>query len=258
MKKLSVENILESLKAVKDPDLNKDIVSLNFVKNIDIKGNNLVFDIELTTPACPVKEDLKAAALSIIKNNFVVENITINMTSNVATRLIVNKNPILSKVKNTIAIASGKGGVGKSTVAVNLAVALAQIGAKVGLVDCDIYGPSIPMMFNINERPKLENQKLIPLEKYNVKIMSIGFLVDPMQAVVWSIGFSSNKSSFSAFKNSTSSVTFPFLTFRYGVSINPKLFTFACIDDNCKTCRHHLNPPYIQLQANYMDVLSHT
>jgi ATP-binding protein involved in chromosome partitioning len=186
MKPLAAENVLEALRVVRDPDLHKDIVALNFVKEIKIDGNNLSFSIELTTPSCPVRDELKAEAEKAIRS--VISNVgkvEIAMTSNVTSRQSPQKSPLLTGVKNTIAVASGKGGVGKSTVAVNLAVALARDGARVGLIDCDVYGPSIPLMFNINEKPKLHNQKLQPLEKYGVKVMSIGFLVDPMQAVIW-------------------------------------------------------------------------
>ncbi|MEW5799006.1 MAG: iron-sulfur cluster carrier protein ApbC [Bacteroidota bacterium] len=186
MASLTIENILNALRAVKDPDLHRDIVTLNFVKDVVIKGSDVSFTIELTTPACPVKDDMKAQAEQIIRSNFPdVKNVTVMMTASVTQRSSVQQAPILKGVKNTIAVASGKGGVGKSTVAVNLAVALAREGAKVGLIDCDIYGPSIPLMFNINEKPMMHNQKLVPLEKYGVKVMSIGFLIDSTQAVIW-------------------------------------------------------------------------
>jgi ATP-binding protein involved in chromosome partitioning len=183
---LTQENILQALKVVQDPDLHRDIVTLNFVKNLKIKGNDVSFALELTTPACPVRDQFKVdcerAIRSVVGN---VGKIEIQMTSNVATHENQQKELILPGVKNTIAVASGKGGVGKSTVAVNLAVSLAMDGASVGLVDADVYGPSIPLMFGTNERPKVSENKLIPLERYGVKIMSIGFLVDPMQAVIW-------------------------------------------------------------------------
>ena len=186
MAQLTEKNILESLKQVKDPDLHRNIVELGFVKNLVITGNNIKFDLELTTPACPVRDqfivDCEKAIRAAVEQ---VGKIDINMTSNVQRNTHVQKDQILSGVKNTIAVASGKGGVGKSTVAVNLAVALAMDGAKVGLVDADIYGPSIPLMFGIHERPKVSDNKLQPLVKYDVKIMSIGFLVDPMEAVIW-------------------------------------------------------------------------
>jgi ATP-binding protein involved in chromosome partitioning len=186
MASLTTENILNALRAVKDPDLHKDIVTLNFVKDVKINGNEVAFMIELTTPACPVKDDMKAQAEQIIRANFPdAKNVNVTMTASVTQRSSTQQAPILKEVKNTIAVASGKGGVGKSTVAVNLAVALAREGAKVGLIDCDIYGPSIPMMFNINEKPMMHNQKLLPLEKYGVKVMSIGFLIDSTQAVIW-------------------------------------------------------------------------
>ncbi|HTR81184.1 MAG TPA: iron-sulfur cluster carrier protein ApbC [Bacteroidota bacterium] len=186
MKELTPENVLDALRSVHDPDLHKDIVALNFVKEVKIDGKDLRFTIELTTPSCPARDELKAESEKAIRSAIPgTGKIEISMTSNVTSRQAVQPSPLLTGVKNTIAVASGKGGVGKSTVAVNLAVALAQDGASVGLIDCDVYGPSIPLMFNIHEKPKLHNQKLQPLEKYGVKIMSIGFLVDPMQAVIW-------------------------------------------------------------------------
>jgi ATP-binding protein involved in chromosome partitioning len=186
MQKLTEENILQSLQLVKDPDLHRDIVTLGFVKNLRITGNDIKFDLQLTTPSCPVRDQFGVDCERAIRSNVEsVGKIDITMTSSVVAHVNTQKESILPGVKNTIAVASGKGGVGKSTVAVNLAVALALDGAKVGLVDADIYGPSIPLMFGINERPKVLNNKLIPLEKYGVKVMSIGFLVDPMQAVIW-------------------------------------------------------------------------
>jgi ATP-binding protein involved in chromosome partitioning len=183
---LNEENILQALKAVQDPDLHRDIVTLNFVKNLKISGNNVSFTLELTTPACPVRDKFKADSEHAIRSAITgVGKVEVQMTASVATHTNQQKDLILPGVRNTIAVASGKGGVGKSTVAVNLAVSLALDGAKVGLVDADVYGPSIPLMFGMNERPRLSENKLIPLERYGVKIMSIGFLVDPMQAVIW-------------------------------------------------------------------------
>ncbi len=184
-KKLSETSVLEALRAVKDPDLHKDIVELRFVKNVTIKGNNVAFSIELTTPACPVRDEMKAQAEQFIRRDIEdVGTIDIAMTSNVRASGAPRGN-LLPGVKHTIAVASGKGGVGKSTVAVNLAVALAMDGAAVGLIDADIYGPSIPLMMGINGRPTLKDQKLVPLKAHGVSVMSIGFLVDPSQAVIW-------------------------------------------------------------------------
>ena len=185
-KELTKENILEVLRTVRDPDLGKDIVSLNFVKDIAISDGTVSLTLELTTPACPVREEFKNTCETLIKNTFeTIRQVDVKMTSNVVHREMKQKETILPNVRNTIAIASGKGGVGKSTVAVNLAVALARDGARVGLVDADVYGPSIPLMMGINDKPTLTRNRINPLENYNVKVMSIGFLVDPMQAVIW-------------------------------------------------------------------------
>lgn len=185
-KSLTEENVLNALRLVKDPDLHRDIVSLGFVKNLKINGKDVSFTLELTTPACPVRDQFKTDAVKVIKESIEgVGDVKMEMTSNVRTHIAQQREALLPGVKNTIAVASGKGGVGKSTIAVNLAVALVQDGAKVGLLDADIYGPSIPLMMGITRRPELRNQKLIPLEAHGVKVMSIGFLVDPMQAVIW-------------------------------------------------------------------------
>lgn len=189
---ISKEQVLDALSNVMDPDLGKDIVTLNMVEELRIDGMDVHFTVNLTTPACPMKEQIQRAAENAIVHLVDPEAVPhVTMTANVRggatapTDPTVTQNP-LSQVKNIIAVASGKGGVGKSTIAVNLAVALAKTGAKVGLVDTDIYGPSIPTMFATNERPNINTQrKLIPVEKYGVKLLSMGFLVDPDQAVVW-------------------------------------------------------------------------
>lgn len=186
MNQLNEGNVLEALRSVKDPDLHRDIVTLNFVKDIVIAGSDVSFTIQLTTPACPVREELKSASVRAIRDSIGgVGSVNVTMTSSVMQHEHPQRGAILQGVKNTIAVASGKGGVGKSTIAANLAVALAMEGANVGLVDLDIYGPSMPLMMGIRKRPGMKGEKLLPIENWGVKVMSIGFLVDPMQAVVW-------------------------------------------------------------------------
>lgn len=190
MAEVSKENVINALRKVNDPDLHKDLVTLNMVKDIKIDGKNITAEIELTTPACPLKDKIKSDCIEAIKKDIpAAENIDVNMTSRVLSHNNDKKSAILPNVKNTIAVASGKGGVGKSTVAVNLAVSLAKDGAKVGLIDADIYGPSIPLMLGIEEKPKVyqdtDSQKMIPLENYGIKLMSIGFLIDDSQPVIW-------------------------------------------------------------------------
>jgi ATP-binding protein involved in chromosome partitioning len=182
--------ILSALSNVQEPDLGKDLVTLNMVKDIQIKDNNVSFTIVLTTPACPMKDMMRTASENAVKLLVNKEaNVTVNFTSNTSTTRKDNQQ-VLSGVKNIIAVVSGKGGVGKSTVSANLALALAEGGASVGLMDADIYGPSVPIMFGVRgERPMMKevNGKgmIVPLEKFGIKLMSIGLLVDEKNAVVW-------------------------------------------------------------------------
>ena len=181
---MTKEKVMEALSNVQEPDLGKDLVTLNMIQDLEIDGNNVSFTIVLTTPACPMKEMMQNACINAIKllvNKDAV--VKVNFTSNTTTKR-TDPGTVLPKVKNIIAVVSGKGGVGKSTVAANLALALAQGGAKVGLMDADIYGPSVPIMFGVRgERPMMievgeEKAKIAPLERYGLKLISIGLLVD--------------------------------------------------------------------------------
>src|SRR5579871_5178539 len=186
------EKVLEALGNVQEPDLGKDIVTLNMVKDVEIDGNYVAFTVVLTTPACPLKDHIKNACVNAVKL-LVNKDATVNVrfTANTTTHR-KDTREVLPKVRNIIAVVSGKGGVGKSTVAANFALALAKGGASVGLMDADIYGPSVPIMFGVRgQRPMMmeggPNGKglIVPLEKYGIKLMSIGLLVDEKNAVVW-------------------------------------------------------------------------
>ncbi len=187
---ITKEHILSALRHVDDPDLKQDLVTLNMIDNIKIEGNKVSFDVVLTTPACPLKGQIKQACIDAV-HEFADPSleVDINMTSKVTTRRKETEE-MLKDVRNIIAVGSGKGGVGKSTVAVNLAVALARTGARVGMIDADIYGPSVPMMFGLmNERPTGYDRDgktyVYPFEKYGIKVLSIGFFVDPSRALIW-------------------------------------------------------------------------
>jgi len=187
---MTKEDILKALSNVQEPDLGKDLVTLNMVKDIEIEGSYVSFTVVLTTPACPLKDMIKNACINAVKilvNKEAVVNV--KFTSNTTTNR-TDAQSVLPKVRNIIAVVSGKGGVGKSTVAANLALALSQGGAKVGLMDADIYGPSVPIMFGVRgERPMMTevNGKgmIVPLERFGIKLLSIGLLVDEKNAVVW-------------------------------------------------------------------------
>jgi ATP-binding protein involved in chromosome partitioning len=187
---ITEKRILDALRNVDDPDLHKDIVTLGMVKNIQIEGKKVSFTVELTTPACPMKEEIHRACMNAVKHLVDKEAIVdINMSSRVSS-VRSNNEVLLPGVKNIIAVCSGKGGVGKSTVSVNLALGLSKTGAKVGIMDADIYGPSIPLMLGLKDaKPKVVEQNgkamMIPLEAYGLKSLSIGYLVDETQAVVW-------------------------------------------------------------------------
>ena len=185
---ITQEQILKALSTVQEPDLKKDLVTLNMIKNIEVNGNNIGFTVVLTTPACPMKDKIEQDCVEAIKKLVLADGVvTVNFEANVLTARLDKL--VLPGVKNIIAVVSGKGGVGKSTVASNLALALSELGAKVGLLDADIYGPSMPIMFGIHEAPEMQvvdgKNHMIPVERHGIKLMSIGFMIDPNQAVVW-------------------------------------------------------------------------
>ena len=181
--------VMRALNMIQDPDLGRSIVELGFIKNLRACGGNVAFDIELTTPACPVKEQMEEQARDLVRQVENVQSVSVNMTSR--TRQVVDIRGGIPGVKNAVAVAAGKGGVGKSTTAVNLALALMETGAKVGLLDADIHGPSIPIMLGIpeGEQPEGEEidgqQRIYPLDRFGLKLMSVGFLTERNNPVIW-------------------------------------------------------------------------
>ena len=178
------EAVMQALSKVQEPELHNDLVSLNMIRDLTISGGDVGFTIVLTTPACPLRGQIEREASESVQAIPGVEQVAVRFTADVRTDMrIIGKLNI--PVKNIIAVASGKGGVGKSTVATNLAVSLALDGAKVGVLDADIYGPNIPIMFGLSGRPRIDNEKMIPFERYGVEVISMGFLMPDGEAVVW-------------------------------------------------------------------------
>ena len=179
--------VLDALRPIMDPDFNKSIVDLGFIKNLKIDGGQVAFDIELTTPACPVKAEFEREGRERVEALNGVEEARVNMTANTRQAAsTVKEKVVLPGVSNLLAVASGKGGVGKSTVALNLALSLKQRGARVGLMDADVYGPSVPLLTGVDGQPATtSNQRIIPLEGYGIKLMSMGFFLDDNSPVIW-------------------------------------------------------------------------
>ena len=192
----TVTQIELALSHVDDPDLHRDLMSLGMIQNIVIEGRKVSFDLVLTTPACPMKNKMKQDCINAI-HEYVSPEMEVEVNISAKVMQLTEKADNLKEVKNVIAVASGKGGVGKSTVAANLAVALARSGAKVGLLDSDIYGPSVPVMFEVDGSgvqgyEKDGKQMMLPIEKYGIKLMSIGFFVEQGRAITWRGPMASN------------------------------------------------------------------
>ncbi len=178
--------VLDALKVVRDPDLNRDIVSLGFIKELKIDGGSVAFTIELTTPACPVKDQMRDQSRAAVLQVPGVTGVDVKMSARVREAVggEGGKQP-LDGVKNVIAVGAGKGGVGKTTLSVNLAIALARTGSRVGMIDGDIYGPNVPMMLGIKTQLATDGQKIIPAEKYGLQVISMGFLTDDESPIIW-------------------------------------------------------------------------
>ena len=183
---LTEEAVLDALRVVRDPDLNRDIVSLKFIKNLKIEGGNVAFAIELTTPACPVKDQMRDQARAAVAALAGVTNVDITMTAQVRATATAdgNKAPVPG-VKNIIAVGAGKGGVGKTTVAVNLAIALSKAGSRVAMIDGDVYGPNVPIMLGLQTQLTTDGQKIVPAEQYGIQVVSMAFLTADDAPVIW-------------------------------------------------------------------------
>ncbi len=191
MSQTTPQEVLDALRPIIDPDLGRSIVELGFIKDLRIEGASVSFSIELTTPACPVKAEFERSARERVSALAGVDDVDVTMTADTRGRAVApqSQDAMLPQVRNVIAVASGKGGVGKSTTAVNLALALRDTGASVGILDADVYGPSLPLLLGVNERPLSEekdgHKKIIPLEAQGLRVMSMGFFITESSPVIW-------------------------------------------------------------------------
>ena len=183
----SPSQVLDALRPIIDPDFQKSIVDLGFIKDLTIDGDQVAFSIELTTPACPIKAEFEREARERVLAIDGVSGVEVTMTANTRRAAAINteEENILPGVRNTLAVASGKGGVGKSTTALNLALTLSQSEARVGILDADVYGPSLPLLAGISDRPSAEGKRIHPLENFGLKLMSMGFFLDEGSPVIW-------------------------------------------------------------------------
>jgi ATP-binding protein involved in chromosome partitioning len=186
MMQVEEKAVLDALKVVNDPDLHRDIVSLGFIKDLKIDGGHVRFTIELTTPACPVKDQMRDQARAAAMNVAGVSSVDVQMSARVREAVGADgSRQLVPGVKNVIAVGAGKGGVGKTTVAVNLAIALAKLGGKVGIIDADIYGPNVPIMLGLKAQLITDGQKIIPAERYGLQVISMGFLTADDAPIIW-------------------------------------------------------------------------
>ncbi len=182
---VTTDDVLNSLRRVEDPEIHRDIVTLHMVEDVRVEGDTVSFTLNLTTPACPLRTQLEGEAAQAVRALKGVKDVKMKVGANIAATRPYNNSDVLKGVKNVIAVGSGKGGVGKSTIAVNLALAIASAGARVGILDADIYGPNIPLMMGVKGSPEVRNQTMIPPVAHGIKVMSLGFFYKDETPLIW-------------------------------------------------------------------------